>query len=425
MKKLTIKNIIALTIGNAFEWYDFFVYSFVSIYFAKLYFPSINSVNSILAATATFGVALLIRPLGGIVLGAYADKYGRIRTMNVIILIMTMALILIIFAPTYRQIGIYAPLLILLARLLQGFSIGAEFSVSASVLTELSPPEKRGFYSSLQTFGQMIAVLLSSFIGMMLATHLNEQQIENGGWRIPFIVGLLILPVGIYIRNKVSEPVSTLLKKSKISLIQIVKENIKPILTVTGLVSGGTVSMYVILSYMPIYATNYLHLTAYDSYLSVLIAVGLMTLLIPLFGCLSDHLGKKSLLLFAMTLYFIELFPCFIWLNAAPSLARLVTVQSIFCFSLAIYYGAITAVMTELFPVNVRSTCLSIGFNIGVMVFGAFAQFIVTLLIEYFNSPMAITIYPLFGVSICLISILIYQENVRICSGVEQVMELL
>jgi MHS family proline/betaine transporter-like MFS transporter len=411
--QLSVKNIIALTVGNALEWYDFFVYSFVSIYFAKLFFPSINPVNSILAATATFGVALLIRPLGGIILGYYSDKYGRIRTMNLIILIMTASLLLIVFTPTYYQIGIYAPLLILLARLLQGFSTGAEFGVSASILTELSPANKRGFYSSLQTFGQMIAVLLSSFIGMQLATYLSNQQIENGGWRIPFVIGLLIAPVGIYIRRQIDETSMPVSKKSENSLIEIVKNNIRPILIVAGLVSGGTVSMYVILSYMPIYATKYLQLTAHDSYLSVLIAVGLMTILIPLFGWLSDHIGRKPLLLFSMTLYFVELYPCFAWLNSAPSLMKLIVIQSLFCFSLAIYYGAITAAMTEIFPINVRSTCLSIGFNIGVMIFGAFAQFIVTLLIESIGSPLAITIYPLFGVGICLVAASYYQKNIH------------
>lgn len=411
MNKLSIKNIFALTIGNALEWYDFYVYSFVSIYFAKLFFPSVNPVNSILAATATFGVALLIRPLSGIILGSYSDKYGRIKTLNLIIFMMTLSLILIIIAPTYHQIGIFAPLLILLARLLQGFSTGGEFSVSASILYELAPPKKRGFFSSLQTFSQMIAVLLSSFIGMMLASHMSSQQIENGGWRIPFLVGLLIAPIGIYIRRQMKEstPLST---KSESLLIDVIKNNIKPILIVTGLVSAGTVSMYVILSYMPIYATKYLHLTAYDAYLSILIGVGMMTLLIPFFGWLSDFIGKKTLLLFAITLYFIELYPSFLWLNSAPSLTRLIIVQCLFCFSLAIYYGAITGAITEIFPAKVRTTCLSIGFNIGVMIFGAFAQFIVTLLIESLHSPMAITIYPLVAVGICLIAICFYQENI-------------
>ncbi|EKD71080.1 MAG: hypothetical protein ACD_46C00278G0007 [uncultured bacterium] len=411
MNNLSIKNIIALTIGNALEWYDFFVYSFVSIYFAKLFFPSINPINSILAATATFGVALLIRPLGGIILGLYSDKHGRIRTMNLIIIIMTISLIIIVITPSYHQIGIYAPLLILLARLLQGFSVGAEFGISASILTELSPTNKRGFYSSLQTFGQMIAVLLSSFIGMELAANLSDQQIENAGWRIPFIIGLLIIPAGIYIRRQVNETNILMQEKSETTLILKVKNNLKAILIVTGLVSGGTVSMYVILSYMPIYVTKYLHLTTYDSYLSVLIGVGMMTILIPFFGWLSDRIGKKPLLLFSMALYFIELYPCFAWLNSSPSLAKLIIVQCIFCFSLAIYYGAITAAMTEIFPANVRATCLSIGFNTGVIIFGAFAQFIVTLLIESINSRLAITIYPLFGVCICLIAASYYQEN--------------
>ena len=412
MKNLSKKNIIALSIGNALEWYDFFVYSFVSVYFAKIFFPSINPVNTILASTATFGVALLIRPLGGVILGYYADKFGRIKTLNLIIWIMSLSIILILITPSYQQLGIYSPLLILLARLLQGFSTGAEFGVSASILNELSPTNKRGFYSSLQTFSQMIAVIMSSLIGIMLSLYLNEEQIQNGGWRIPFLIGLFIIPIGIYIRRQMNDEPHSIVKTSKNTLIRLIKENIKQILIVTGLVSGGTVSMYVILSYMPIYATRYLHLKAFDVYLSILIGVSLMTTLIPFFGWLSDYIGKKKLLLFSMMLYIIELYPCFAWLNASPSLSKLIIIQSLFCFSLAIYYGAITAAMTSLFSANVRSICLSIGFNLGVMIFGAFAQFIVTLLIELVHSPLAITIYPLAGVIICLIAIGYYQEDV-------------
>ncbi|HCJ1109644.1 TPA: MFS transporter [Legionella pneumophila] len=411
MTELSVKNISALIIGNAFEWYDFFVYSFISMYFAKLFFPSTNSVNSILAVTATFGVALLMRPLGGVMLGVFADKYGRIRTMNLIILIMSLSLVLIAFAPTYNQIGIYAPILILVARLMQGFSTGAEFGVSSAILLELSPPNRRGFYSSLQTFGQMIAVQLSALVGLLLANYLTPTQIEQGGWRIPFILGLIILPVGMYIRWQVKETVNPSFKVSKYSLVHIIKNNIKSILITMGLVSGGTVSMYIILSYMPIYVTRYLDLTAHDSYCSVLVGVGLMTLLIPFFGWLSDHIGKKPLLVISMLLYLIEIYPCFLWLNAAPSLTRLIIIQCLFCFSLAMYYGAITAAMTDLFPKEVRVTCLSIGFNLGVMIFGAFAQFIVTSLIEVLATPMAITIYPLLGVTICLITAMYYQES--------------
>ena len=169
----------------------------------------------------------------------------------------------------------------------------------------------------------MIAVELSALVGLLLANYLTPTQIEQGGWRIPFILGLIILPVGMYIRWQVKETVNPSFKVSKYSLVHIIKNNIKSILITMGLVSGGTVSMYIILSYMPIYVTRYLDLTAHDSYCSVLVGVGLMTLLIPFFGWLSDHIGKKPLLVFSMLLYLIEIYPCFLWLNAAPSVDQI------------------------------------------------------------------------------------------------------
>ncbi|WP_045094884.1 MFS transporter [Legionella fallonii] len=408
---LSFKNITAIIMGNAIEWYDYFVYSFLSVYLAKIFFPSSNELNSLLAITATFGAAFFMRPLGGIVLGMVADKYGRIRAMNWSIALMTLALALITFAPTYNKVGVIAPCIVLFARLIQGFSAGGECGVSPVILFESSPADKRGLYCSLHTFSQMVAVFLSLGIGVLLAKYLSIPQIEDWGWRIPFFIGLIIIPVGVYIRRCVKEPLAIVPTSSKKSLLRTTQHNRRNLLIVTGLVSGGTVAMYVLLSYMPTYVTMYLHLDAFDAYSSSLIGVGLMIVFIPYFGWLSDKVGRKSLVLLSMLCCFSELYPCFLWLNAAPSFQRLVMVQCIICFPLAMYYGAIQAAITEIFPFNVRSTCLSLSVNVSVLLFGSFAQFFVTLFIKLFDNPLAVTIYPLAGIAISILSVLMYQEH--------------
>lgn len=408
---LSAKNITALIMGNAVEWYDYFVYSFLSVYLAKIFFPASNELNSLLAVTASLGAAFFMRPLGGIVLGLIADKHGRVRAMNFSLALMTLALTALSFAPTYKQVGLLAPLIILFARLLQGFSAGAECGISPVILFESAPSAQRGLYCSLHTFSQMIAVQLSLMVGIALAKNLSSTQIEHWGWRIPFLIGLLIIPIGVYIRRYLTDPVAVKPMRTKNSLVSTIHDQLGNLLTVIGLVSGGTVAMYVLLSYMPTYVSTQLHLDVSDAYCSTLIGVGLMTLFIPFFGWLSDKTSRRTLLLIALMSCFIEIYPCFLWLNNAPSFTRLVVIQCIICFSLSIYYGAIQAAITELFSFNVRSTCLSLSVNISVLLFGSFAQFFVTLLIKMFDNPLALTIYPLAGIGISLISALFYQEN--------------
>lgn len=410
--KLSFKYISAVVLGNAFEWYDYFVYSFLSVYLAKLFFPAENDFNSLLAVFATFGVAFLMRPLGGLVLGGIADKYGRVRALNSSLILMVFSLALICFTPTFQSIGIIAPLIVVFARLLQGFSAGGECSISGIILFESAPLNRRGLYCSFHNFSQMLAVLLSLGAGLLLARYLTVAQIETWGWRIAFSLGLLLLPVGMYIRRNLKELTYLAKLFPRQSVGSIIKDNAFQILIVIGMVGTGTVSMYVLLSYMPVYATIYLHLNLADAYYSTFIAVAIMSACIPFFGWLSDKKGRKYLLLLAISLSFIVLYPCFSWLNNTPSFERLVIVQCCISLPLALYFGVIQATITELFPIRVRSTCLSLGINCSVLLFGAFAQFFVTLFIKYFNNPIAVVIYPGCAMLIGIIATLFYSEQI-------------
>lgn len=404
----SIKNsVIALVIGNALEWYDFVIYSFMTVYIAKAFFPANNDINSLLATTATFGVAFCVRPLGGLLLGIYADKKGRKSAMTIIISLITVALLLIATAPTYLQIGIAAPFIILIARLLQGFSAGGEFGTACALLIELAPQEKRGFYCAWQMAGQMTAMILGSAIGMCLTNLLTAEQLQAWGWRIPFIFGLIIAPVGIYMRKNMKE---TLTCTSHPPLGKQIKQNYKKILIAFGLVAGCSAATYINLSFMPTYANRYLHLTMNEAFTGVTLGGLIIIFLIPIFGWLSDLFGRRIFLLSALFSYLICIYPLFHWLMISPTLIKLIVFQALTCSMLGVYFGVFTVILADLFPREIRSTSLAISYNAAVMLFGGFAQFIVAFLIHTLGNPIAITYYLLIAISISFIASLFYRE---------------
>jgi MFS transporter, MHS family, proline/betaine transporter len=195
------RQILAAVIGNALEWYDFVVYGFLTVIISRLFFPSDSEYASLLMAMATFGVGFFMRPVGGILIGLYADRRGRKAALQLIILLMTISIAMIAFAPTYAAIGAAAPILIVLARLLQGMATGGEFASATSFLVESAPPDRRGFYGSLQMVGQSVAALAGATAGMLITQGLTPEQIDSWGWRLPFLFGLLIGPVGLWIRR--------------------------------------------------------------------------------------------------------------------------------------------------------------------------------------------------------------------------------
>jgi MHS family proline/betaine transporter-like MFS transporter len=414
MRSLAVKNIIAIVIGNALEWYDFVVYSFLTIFIAKLFFPSVNYINSLLAATATFGVAFCMRPLGGIFFGLYADKWGRQSAMTIVITLMSIAMAIVAFTPTYQSIGVFAPLLIVLARLLQGFSAGGEFGVSTSLLIELSPVERRGFYTAWQMVGQMIAMLLGATLGFLLTHYYSMQEVEQFAWRVPFMFGLIIAPVGIYLRNQLSKSMHDQAETFSLKTYsQDISAHAKQIVIAMGLVAGGTAANYTNISYMPTYAATYLHLPLKSAYLAVAIAVAVMIIVIPLIGALSDRIGRRSIMLYSISTYLIIVYPLFLWLTHDPSFIKLLCVELICCILLGMYFGVFAVAIAELFPASIRSSGMGISYNLTVMCFGGFAQFLVSWLIHLLNTPMAITYYVLSTLFISLMAAYHYQQPVE------------
>ncbi|QVM87268.1 MFS transporter [Pseudomonas lalucatii] len=395
-------------IGNALEWYDFIVFGFLAVVISRLFFPSESEYSSLLMATATFGVGFFMRPVGGILLGIYADRRGRKAALQLIIGMMTVSIAMIAFAPPYAAIGVAAPLLIVLARLLQGFATGGEFASATSFLIESAPANRRGLYGSWQMFGQGLAVFCGAAITALVTNGLTPEALDAWGWRIPFIIGLIIGPVGLWMRRHLSETSAFLearqAPKEKQSLARMLRNHLREVITVMGLTVCGTVGFYVILVYMPTFANRQLNLPLTDAFTAQVIAVALMTLLMPVFGALSDRLGRKALIIAATAGLLVALYPLFSWVHAAPSFARLMTMQVVLCTLLAAYFGPISAAMAEQFPAGVRSTGLALAYNLAVMIFGGFAQFIVTWLIHTTGMAIAPVFYVIFAAALGLVA---------------------
>ncbi len=395
------RQIIAAVIGNALEWYDFVVYGFMTVIISRLFFPTESEYASLLLAMATFGVGFFMRPVGGVLIGLYADRKGRKAALQLIIALMTIAVAMIAFAPPYAVIGAAAPILIVAARLLQGFATGGEFASATAFLVESAPAERRGFFGSLQMVGQSIAALAGASSGMLITQSLTPEQIDQWGWRIPFMIGLLIGPVGLYIRRHLEE--TEVFKEAhasaeqKTTLATIFQIHRRAVFASFGLVLSNTIMYYVVLIYMPTYAKTQLGIALGQAFIAQVAGLLCLTVLTPVFGSLSDRIGRRPVLIAACLLYFILPYPLFAWLQADPVLFRLTVMQMILCSAIAVGFGPISTALAEQFPVHVRSTGLALAYNFAVMLFGGFAQLIVTWLINTTGSTLAPAYYVMFG----------------------------
>lgn len=291
-RALNRRAVVAAVIGNALEWYDFTVFSFMVVVIAELFFPTSSEYSSLLLTTATFGVAFFMRPIGGIVLGLYADRAGRKAALSLVILLMTAGIFLLAVAPPYAAIGIGGPLLIVFGRLLQGFSAGGEFGSATALLIEAAPFSKRGFYGSWQMSSQAAALLIGALVGAAVTRGLSHDALRAWGWRVPFIIGLVIGPIGFYIRRHLADSEAFLHAQQsarRATLGDVFAHHSREVLCGLGSVIALTVTIYVLISYLPTFAVKQLKLSYAESFYAVIVGNLLLTVLSPIAGAWSDR----------------------------------------------------------------------------------------------------------------------------------------
>jgi MHS family proline/betaine transporter-like MFS transporter len=384
--------IAAASIGNALEWFDLVVYGFFAVTIAKLFFPAGNDTVSLLLTLGTFGVSFFMRPLGAVVLGVYADRAGRKAALTLSILLMMAGTLLIAVMPTYASIGVLAPVGIVLARMIQGFSAGGEFGSATAFLAEHGA-HRRGFFSSWQASSQGLTTLLAAIFGAVLTSALTSEQMLSWGWRVPFFFGLLIGPVAFYIRRHIDEtPEFLAAQTTQRPLADTFTHQKERLALAIGAVVVGTVATYLIL-YMPTYAVKQLGIPASAAF-SATIATGITQMIgAPIFGHWSDRIGRTGIMIGAATLFLLLAYPAFAVLAAHPRFGVLIGMQLFLGTIVSAYFGALPALLTELFPTQTRTTGMSLGYNIAATVFGGFAPFIVTWLIGATGSPLAPSFY--------------------------------
>jgi len=389
------RAITATILGNGFEWFDFMVYGFFAITIGQLFFPTGNELTSLLLSVATFGVGFVVRPIGGILIGMYSDRVGRKAALSLTILLMAGGTALIGIAPTYEQIGIAAPILVIIARLTQGFSAGGEMGSATAFLTEHAPANQKGYYASWIQSSIGFAVVLGAAAGTVLTLWLTPEEVKAWGWRIPFLLGILIGPIGFYIRSNVDETPAFLATTEKVKkpFSEVLSNFPRETFTTFSMVILWTVCIYVLLFYMPTYAVKTLKMPQSMSFIAGVVGGLIITVLSPFVGALSDRIGRKKILALSSGGILLLAYPMFALVVSAPTQTNLIIFQTVFGILIAGYTGPILAAFSEIFPTRVLSTGLSVAYNIAVMTFGGFASLILTWLIATTGSAMAPALY--------------------------------
>jgi MFS transporter, MHS family, proline/betaine transporter len=398
------RAVAAASIGNAFEWFDFIIYGFFAATIARLFFPAESETVSLLLAFASFGVTFVMRPFGAVVLGHLADRHGRKAGMTLSISMMMAGTAITAFAPTYTFVGIFGPIMIVVARMIQGFSAGGEFG-SATVFLAEQNPKRRGLYASWQFAGQGLSTVLATGFGAALNGLLTAEQMRMWGWRIPFLFGLLIGPIGYYIRRQVDETLEfRSAQTTSAPLWETFSSGKTRLLVAIGTIVLVTVAAYTAV-YMPTYAIRELGLPPVGGFLATMLAGAIQIVMIPLVGALSDKLGRLPIATVAIVAILLTAHPLFARLVAAPTIESLLLVQAILGVFVAAYAGAIPALISELFPIRVRTTAVSTSYSVAVAIFGGFAPFIIAWLIDVTGSHLAPSYYLMFAAAVSLLAL--------------------
>jgi MHS family proline/betaine transporter-like MFS transporter len=378
--------------GNALEWYDFLIYGYFAVTIAKVFFPSADPTVSLLQTFGAFGLSYLVRPLGALVLGAYADRAGRKAALMLSILLMMIGTTIMAVIPGYASIGVAAPALVLVARLIQGFSVGGEFGSATAFLVEHSETRK-GFMASWQWASQGLTALVASAFGIALSSVLAPDELLSWGWRIPFFFGLLIGPVGLYIRSRMAEtPEFAAAEPNKVPIMTLLARHPGAVLIAIGASVISNSSNYLIL-YIPTYAVSELHLPQATGYIATFVGAIILGTVALIAGHWSDKIGRTRIMLAMTVLFFVTAYPIFALMVAYPSLATAILAAGWLSLVKAGYSGVLPSLLSELFPVETRAIGMSFSYSVSVTIFGGSALYISTWLIRETGDKLAPSYY--------------------------------
>jgi metabolite-proton symporter len=378
-------NVVRVSSGNFLEMYDFMVYAYYAPYIAQEIFPSKSAYMSLMITLATFGAGYLMRPPGALVLGAYIDKHGRRSGLILTLFLMAIGTLVIALTPPFRTIGVFAPLVVVLGRLLQGFSAGVELGGVSIYLSEMATPGHRGFYCSWQSASQQVAVMFAALLGVALSAIVSPEKMAVWGWRVPFYIGCLIVPLLFWLRRSLAETEAFRAQKRhpKISEVLTSLATNWKIVGVGMLLSVmTTVCFYLITAYTPTYGKVVLHLTDRESQM-VAFCVGFSNFVwLPIGGAISDRLGRRPPLILITVAAILTSYPAMVWLVSDPSTTRLLLVELWFSIFFGIYNGAMIPHLAEIMPPEIRTTGFSLAFSLATAIFGGFTPFVCQLLIQ-------------------------------------------
>jgi MHS family proline/betaine transporter-like MFS transporter len=416
------RAVVAASIGNMLEWYDFTVYALFAGYIAGNFFGSDASSVNLLKAFLAFGLGFVVRPLGALLIGNYGDRAGRKAALTLTILLMAVGTGTIALAPTYAAIGVGAPLLLLLGRVLQGFSAGGEVGGATAFLLESAAEDRRGVVSSWLEASMGISNILGALAAFSVTALLAPKDVEAWGWRIPFLFGLLILPAGLFLRRTLQETDAFQAESARrqrggqvvsAPLWEVFRHHGRELVVGIGVAVLWAVAVYVLIVYSPVYVQVSFHFSAGQAFGASLIGNLLFVPTCVICGNLSDRLGRRPMLATSAVLLLVCVLPLFMWLRASPTTMTLVCVLSAFCVLVASFVGVAPAALSEVFPTGVRSTGMSIVYNGAFTIFGGFAPAILT----WFTQRLGLSVFaPAWYVMLAAVVALVALPFVRVRS---------
>jgi len=401
------RHVAAVVVGNALEFYDFLTYSFFAVYIGEAFFPSHDPATSLLASLATFGAGFATRPLGGIIIGSLGDRVGRKPAMFLSFTLMGVAMLGVVFTPSYATIGAAAPVLVVGFRLIQGFALGGEVGPTTAFLIEAPPPAMRGFYGALQSASQYAAAFAAGCVGTGLAAVLDPAALASWGWRAAFFLGALIIPFGLIVRRSLPETVEPPKTGDQ---AQMLRAHAGLAVLALMLMAGATIATYVIF-YLSTYAQVTLHIAPAWSFGATL-TIGLCgTLFAPLGGSLSDRFGRKPVMLTSTCIMIVITIPAFLLLNAVPAGPMLIALASILTMVFAMGVGVAVMTISEALPARIRSGAMATLYAVAIAIFGGSAQFNVAWLTVRLHDPMAPAYYMMAALVVSFIAIVLFRET--------------